>query len=66
MRDVAGDKRQLKFRAYVALVIYRSHYSVLRYTKVDVNLSTCKPFRHMEIVGITPYILNIDTNGATE
>jgi hypothetical protein len=66
VRDVAGDKRQLKFRAYVALVIYRPHYNILCYIKVDVNMSMCKPLRHMESGGITPYILNIGTNGATE
>jgi len=43
VRDVAGDKRQLKFRAYVALVIYRSHYkgiSLLRVNDLTVILLT--------------------------
>lgn len=34
--------------------------------KVDDNLNKCKPLRRMESVGITPYILNIGTNGASE
>ena len=62
MGDVAGGKRQLKFTAYVALVIYRSHYNILLYN----NPSNCKPLRHMDSVCITPYILNIGTNGANE
>jgi hypothetical protein len=62
VRDVAGDKRQLKFRTYVAQVIYRSHYHILCYIKVYM----CKPLRHLESVSITPYILNIGTDGATE